>query len=92
MAEDSGVGFYGTISVGVAATQIVDGTTKRASVVIQNVHATQTLYLGTDAAVTVATGLRVAAGGSAAFDDYLGPIFGIGSGAATDTRFFEIGA
>jgi hypothetical protein len=84
----SGAGAYGNIAIGATAAQIVPGRSLRDSVVIQNVHATQVLYLGTNASVTTANGLKLLAGESVRLE-LAGPVYGIASGADTDVRFFE---
>lgn len=82
---------YGTVAVGAAAVLIRAGNPQRRSVVVQNVHATQVLYVGDDSSVTTAAGLRLNASESIRIDDYNGPVYGIASGAATDVRYFEVG-
>ena len=86
----SSIATYGTVSIGTSAAIIKAAKTIRKSIIIQNVHASQVLYLGTDSSVATTTGLRVAAGESVEFDDYNGVIYGIASGAATDVRYFEV--
>jgi hypothetical protein len=78
-----------TVSVGATAVQLVDGTTLRKAVIIQNVHATQILFIGGDANVTTANGLRIGVNESVQIDRP-DPVYGIASGAATDVRVFEI--
>lgn len=90
MAGTGTSGSYGTVSVGAAAVLVVAARFSRNGLVVQNVHATQTLYLGNDSSVTTSTGIQVPAGASADFPDYAGAVWGIASGAATDTRFFEV--
>jgi hypothetical protein len=81
---------YGTVAVGATAGLILGGRSLRDSVTIQNVHATQILYIGNDASVTTSTGLKIAAGDKHSLETYNGPIYGIASGAATDTRYLEV--
>jgi hypothetical protein len=86
----TGQASYGTVSIGGTAALLKAANTSRTSIVIQNVHATQLLYIGSDASVTTANGVRVAAvGGTLTLDDYTGPIYAIASGAATDVRYWE---
>ena len=82
---------HAAVSVDATAEIIVDGTTGRTSIVIQNADAADTVYVGTSNAVTAANGIKVAPGASVTFDDYTGEIWGIGSGAAVDVRYFEVG-
>jgi hypothetical protein len=89
--SSSGIGAYGTKSIGTSAAVIVDGTSLRRGVVIQNVHATQDLYIGSDSSVATTTGLKIIAGASRELLDYSGPVYGIASGASTDVRYFEVG-
>lgn len=84
---DGGRVTVGTVSVGASATLIRAARTSRDAVIIQNVHASQVLYLG-DSAVTTSTGLKVAAGESIQLPT-CGDVYGIASGAATDVRYFE---
>lgn len=85
----SSEGGYGTVAVAATATLIVAARSRRESVVIQNNHASQTLHLGTDSSVTTSTGFKLAAGGSVALNTK-GAVYGIGSGAATTTNYFEL--
>jgi hypothetical protein len=78
----------GNVSIGATAAQIVPGRTLRDSVTIHNVHATQVLYIGTNASVTTANGLRVPAGESVRLE-LATPIYGIASGAGTDVRWLD---
>ena len=79
-----------TVSIGGSAALIVAARATRKSLIVQNVHASQLLYLG-GSAVAVADGLRVAAaGGTQTFNDFNGPLYGIASGAATDVRVLEV--
>lgn len=80
---------YGTTSVGVAAVLLVAARNRRESVIVQNNHATQTLHIGSDSAVTTLTGLKIAAAASLTLDGYQGDVYAIGSGAATTANFFE---
>lgn len=79
---------YGAVSVGAAAASYRVGSGARSSILIQNVHATQDLYLGTDENVLTTTGFKVPPGQSVRLT-HRGPLFAIASGAATDTRFIE---
>lgn len=82
---------YGTVSVGATATLIKGAKAVRNSILIQNVHATQTLYVGLDASVLTTTGIRINAGDSMEISDGGAEVYGIASGAATDVRYMEIG-
>jgi hypothetical protein len=79
---------YGAVSVDATAEIIAAARPRRESIIIQNVHATQVLYVGNDANVTSSNGLKVIAGESVRLETK-SAIWGVGSGAATDTRFFE---
>lgn len=87
----SGGGAYGNVSIGAAAAVIKAAKSTRRYIYIYNAHASQTLYLGFDSSVTTSNGLPVAAGQSIKLEGYIGVIYGIGSGAATDTRYLEVG-
>lgn len=79
---------YGAVSVDGTAEIIKAANPRRESIVIQNVHATQVLYIGSDSSVALASGLKLIAGESIRLQTK-SAIWGIGSGAATDTRYFE---
>lgn len=80
---------YGTVSIGGTAALIRAGLTGRKNITIQNVHATQVLYVGDDANVETTTGFRIGAGEQHTFESYNGAIYGIASGAGTDVRYWE---
>jgi hypothetical protein len=84
---------YGNVSIGTSAA-VVAAAKNRKSVIVQNNHATQILYLGDDANVTAdATstgGLKIAAGASVTIEGFTGNVYGIASGATTPVAFFEI--
>lgn len=85
---NSSEGTYGAVSIGAAAALIKAANSRRESIVVQNVHATQVLYVGTDSSVTDANGLKLAAGESIRLETK-SAIYGYGSGAATTGRYFE---
>lgn len=87
----SHTGSYAAVTIGASAAVVKSGKPSRKSILIQNLHATQVLYLGLDSSVTTSNGLRVAAGESVRIDDYNGPVYGIASGAGTDVRYLEVG-
>lgn len=87
MAESSETA-YGTVAVGASAVIVKAARMRRESILVQNVHASQVLYLGSDASVTTSNGLKVVAGESVRVRTK-GDIYGIASGAATDVRYFE---
>lgn len=82
---------YGATSVGATATDIV-GTdlTNRSQIVIQNIG-NRDVYIGSNASVTVATGLLLASGSSMVLDAGAGiNIHGITSSGTADVRYFEL--
>lgn len=81
---------HAAVSIGATAAIICAGRSQRDSIVIQNVHASQDLYVGMDNTVTTANSVKVPAGGSIEFTDYNGPVWGIGSGAGTTVRYLEV--
>ena len=85
----SGQGFYGTVTVGTDAVEIFGGRSVGKGVLIQNVHATQVLYVGTDDSVTDANGIRLNPGESVETKAYTGQIYGIADGADTDVRYLS---
>ena len=70
------------------ATQIVGGRSARDTVLIQNVHASNVLYIGPSNAVTTANGFKLLAGESIELSA-VGAVFGIASAAGTDVRYLE---
>jgi hypothetical protein len=87
----SSAGSHAAVSIGTSAAVIRVAKSGRKSIVIQNAHASQDLYVGTTSSVTTANGVKIPAGQSFSFDDYNGALYGIASGAATDVRYFEVG-
>lgn len=86
-------GAYAAVSIGTStapAGLIKGGNTTRKAIAIENIHASQDLYVGTDNAVLTTTGLKVVAGQTLILDEYNGPVYGVGSGAATTVRYLEI--
>jgi hypothetical protein len=85
-AATSGIVSSGQVAVTTAATAIVNGVVSGRQIVIQNMDASNPLYLG-PATVTVAnSGLKIPAGGSFTLDVVPGStiaIYGIGSAAVT---------
>lgn len=82
-------GSYGTVTVGTSAVLVITGAVGREEVTIQNVHASNILYLGTDSSVATTTGLKLLAGESMTVRSG-GPIYGIASGASTDVRYLSL--
>jgi hypothetical protein len=80
---------YAAVAVGASAVQVVAANGLRDNVIVHNNHASQILYLGDDSSVTTANGLPVPAGQKVTLEGYTGPVYGIASGAATDTRYLE---
>jgi hypothetical protein len=84
---------YGNVSIG-ATAGVVSAAKGRRSIIVQNNHASQILYLGDDSSVTAdatATGgLKIAAGASVTIEGFKGNLYGIASGAATPVAFFEV--
>lgn len=87
---------YGSKSVTTAAQLLVGARSQRSAVLIQNVHASQNLYVGPDASVvqpggagTANSGIKIGPG-----ESYLvpsrGDVYGIATGASTDVRYWEV--
>lgn len=81
---------YGTVTIGATAGLVKAAWPQRKSIVVQNVHASNVLYLGDDSSVLTTSGLKIAAGESVKLDDFVGDVYGIASAAGTDVRFFEV--
>src|SRR5210317_2171039 len=61
------------------------------SVVVHNAHASQVLYVGWGSHVTSSSGFPIAAGGYMEFELlFTDELWGVGSGAATDTRVYVL--
>ena len=80
---------HNTVTVSSTAVVIVAANSKRTSLIIQNRHATDTLFVGATG-VTIANGLGIAAGLSMTFVNVQAAIFGIrGASADIDVRYLE---
>ena len=90
MADGSEVS-YGAVSgdVTTSAKLLVGARSRRDTVIIQNVHASNILYLGSDSSVTASNGLRLGAGESISLPTR-GDVYGIASAASTTVRYFEV--
>lgn len=86
---DGTLGAYNTVSVGTSATLIRAAASARDAIIVQNAHASNLLYIGTDSSVTTSNGLRVGAGESISVPTR-GNVYGIASGASTDVRYLEV--
>jgi len=80
---------YGTVTIGAAAGLIIAANTDRKSLFVQSL--TAAVYIGNDASVTTANGLRVNTGETINLDRYTGAVYGIGAGAGNDVRYLEEG-
>lgn len=85
-----------TITVGATAAEVLaDHPGKRVAFVVQNVHATNRLYLGFGPNaddVTTSTGILLEPGASYSDDGercYSGAVWAVASGAGTDVRRVE---
>lgn len=79
---------YGAQSVGTTPIQLLTKQNGRVGALIQNNHASQDVYIGSDANVTSSNGIKVPAGQSVRIA-YAGAIWAVASGAGTDVRYFE---
>ena len=81
------------VTVGTTATQILPDNAERTSVYIENNDATEVLFLGEDATVTIVNGIAVAGGGLVVEDMghrlHKGPWFGIVTVGTIDVRVWE---
>lgn len=90
MLSPGGRSAYGAKTIDTSAVLIADSRATRRSITVQNVHASNDLYVGSDSSVTSSNGVKVKAAESLRFDDYSGAVYGIGSAASTDVRYFEV--
>lgn len=77
-----------TVSIGTVADVIVAASTRRGTLVIQNMHATNDLYIGLTSAVTTANGIWIGPKGSMEVSAATG-VWGVASGASTDVRVMQ---
>lgn len=85
----AGAGAYAQISVTAAATLIKAENLKRRSIVVQNLDAVNSLYIGYDASVTIANAGHVLAADEAIELFYLGTIYGIRAAGAGNAGYLE---
>lgn len=82
-----------SVSVGTSATLIVAANTRRQTLIVANVDATLTVFVGEDNTVTTANGVPIFAEtdrvSDRGFGLYLGPVFGIVSSGTADVRVWE---
>ena len=77
------------VSVGSTATLILAAGVREV-VIVQNLHASDAMYVGFDSDVDSTNGTKVAAGASLTLERYRGDIYGIrGSTNDIDTRYLE---
>lgn len=86
---DGGDSLYGAKTIGGTAAIIVSGRATRDSVIVQNLHASNDLYVGPDSDVLTTTGIKIAAGESYQVPTR-GDVYGIASAAGTDVRYWEV--
>lgn len=86
---DGGQSSYGAKSIGTTAVLITAARNARDAVLVQNLHASNDLYVGPDSSVTSSNGIKIAAGESISVPSR-GDVYGIGSAASTDARFWEV--
>lgn len=93
--SNAAVATQGSVDVATGpAVQMRPRNSTRRRIVIKNLHATQTLFVGPTNAVTAATGFPVTPAGGILDDElegYTGPVFGVGSGAGTNYAVWETG-
>jgi hypothetical protein len=78
------------VSVGTSAVLLSGASGPRERLIVQNLHASQILYVG-GSDVTTSNGIRIAAGEAREFENLVGAVYGIASGATTDVRVGVIG-
>jgi hypothetical protein len=86
---DGALSNYGAKTVTTSAQLIAGARSSREQIAVQNLHATNLLYIGPDSSVTAANGIRIAAGAERIVDSR-GDVYAIASAASTDVRFWEI--
>lgn len=78
----------GALVVGVAAAQLMPANSNRYSLILKN-NSAGTVYIGKNAALTVANGFPLGPGDVATIDDTTAAVWAIGSAAALDVRYLE---
>jgi hypothetical protein len=81
---------YGAVSISTSATLIHEGDSNVDEVVVQNVHATEDIYVGLDASVTTANGVKIPAGSAMSITLRNQSLYGIAA-AAADARYLTTG-
>jgi hypothetical protein len=79
---------YGAQVVGAVATLIADVTAARRSLLIQNLGSVD-IYVGSSAAVTTASGVRVSGNGGTYETQAVGAVYAITAAGSSDVRFSE---
>lgn len=77
-----------SVSVQATPTLILAANDKRASIIVQNLGATD-LYIGGNANITTATAIKIPANADWASYTYVGAIYGVSGVAALDVRYME---
>ena len=77
---------YAAVSIGTSAAVIKAARSSRQSILVQNAHASNDLYVGADSSVTTSNGLKLVAGASLTLDSYTGAVYGIASAASDGCR------
>lgn len=83
-------GTYNAVTVESAATLIKAANTSRRAIVIQNLDAAKDLFLGLNANITVANGVKIPPGGQAFEDRYSGAIYCIVASGSVAVRYLEV--
>lgn len=88
MAVGAASNEYGAVTVGTVATLVRAANAARRALLVQN-NGTADIYVGSSAAVTVATGIRVSAGGGTYITEAVGTVYAISGAAGQNVRFSE---
>lgn len=82
---------YGQNTIDATAELIVSALANRKKILVQNVSGNKTVYLGNNASVTTANGIRLSANSSVELDLGAGiTLYAIANAAGADVRYFEL--
>jgi hypothetical protein len=88
MSRSTTAAAYGAVSVS-TVTKVVSASGKTTSVSIQPTNGD--IYVGPDASVTTANGIKVTSGSVTTIGDHMGDVYAIASSGTVDVRYWRQG-